>query len=49
MNVEISIIVGPSLSRLGKLKVEAVIGIRVCPEDSAIVREGLSEPLSLLQ
>jgi hypothetical protein len=41
VNIEISIIVGPSLSILGKLKTEAVIRIKVCPEDSAIVREGL--------
>ena len=47
VNVEISIIVGPSLSRLGKLEAEAVIAIRVCPEDSAIVREGLVRGLGL--
>ena len=39
---EMSTVTGPSLSRLGKLESETVVGARVCPADLAIER-GLSE------
>src|SRR5437016_10039996 len=43
LNLEISTTAALSLLRSGKLGLEAVIGARICSEDSAIERGALSE------